>query len=73
MKLYNHVLPQIVGPDIFIDEVQDENALRHRPSRPDLIDHDLKRSSGVEPSLDPSKVLKALETNHNGQLPPYQL
>lgn len=73
VKMYNHVLPEIVGPDIVIDEIHDENELRHRPSRPDLIDHDLKRSSGIEPTLDPSKVLKALENNCHGQLPPYQL
>ncbi len=71
-------MPHIVGPDIIISEVNDtednqENEIRHRQQKLDIIAHDLKRSSGVEPTLDPSKVLTALVANNNGQLPPYQL
>lgn len=32
-----------------------------------------KRSSGVEPTLDPTIVLTALVANNDGKLPPYQL
>jgi len=71
-------MPHIVGPDIIISEVKDdqdnqENEIRHRQQKLDVIGHDSKRSSGVEPTLDPSKVLTALVANDNGQLPPYQL
>ena len=78
MKLYNHVIPHIVGPDIVISEVNDaeenqENEIRHRPQKLDVHHHDSKRTSGIEPTLDPEKVLTAIEANNNGQLPPYQL
>ncbi len=71
-------MPHIVGPDIIISEVKDdkdnqENEIRHRQQKLDVIEHDSKRSSGVEPTLDPSKVLTTLVANDNGQLPPYQL
>jgi hypothetical protein len=70
-------MPHIVGPDIIITEVIDddnqENEIRHRQQKLNVVEHDAKRSSGIEPSLDPSKVLTALVANNNGQLPPYQL
>jgi hypothetical protein len=70
-------MPHIVGPDIIISEVKDdqnqENELRHRNQKLDVVDNTVKRSSGVEPSLDPSAVLTALVSNNNGDLPPYQL
>jgi hypothetical protein len=72
-------MPHIVGPDIVISEIKDdednnqENEVRHRQQKLDVIGHDIKRVSGVEPTLDPSKVLTALVANNNGQLPPYQL
>ena len=55
-----------------------ENELRRRLLKdavavPSAAECDSKRSSGVEPTLDPSKVLTALVANNNGQLPPYQL
>ncbi len=54
-------MPHIIGPNIniFENNYQEEN--------------DLKRSSGVEPTLDPTTVLPDLIANNNGQLPPYQL
>lgn len=78
MKLYNHVIPHIVGPDIVISEVNDtednqENEIRHRTQKLDVPNHDSKRTSGIEPTLDPSKVLTAIVANNNGELPPYQL
>ncbi|CAF0761234.1 unnamed protein product [Adineta steineri] len=77
LKLYNHVIPHIVGPDLILPEVIDdsnqENEIRHRQQKLDIVGHDTKRSSGIEPSLDPTKVLTTLMANHNGQLPPYQL
>ena len=78
LKFYNQVLPHIVGPDIIITQVDDEydqeNELRHRQQhQPEPLAHDVKRVSGIEPTLDPSKVLTALIANDNGQLPPYQL
>ena len=78
VKLYNQVLPHIVGPDIIITQIDDEydqeNELRHRQQHKcEPIAHDAKRVSGIEPTLDPSKVLTALIANDNGQLPPYQL
>jgi hypothetical protein len=73
-------MPHIVGPNIIISEVKDdennnnqENQLRHRDQKLDIVEHDVKRSSGVEPLLDPSEVLTALVSNDNGDLPPYQL
>jgi hypothetical protein len=72
-------MPHIVGPDIIISEVKDddddnqENEVRHRQQKLDISGHDTKRVSGVEPTLDASKVLTALVANNNGQLPPYQL
>jgi hypothetical protein len=39
-----------------------------------VVGHDSKRKSGVEPTLDPTKVLTAIVANNNNeQLPPYQL
>ena len=78
LKLYNHVMPHIVGPDIIISEVDDkednqENKIHDRQEKLDVIGQDSKRSSGIEPTLDPSKVLTALVANNDGQLPPYQL
>lgn len=71
LKLYNHVMPYITGPDISIPEEIRENhqSVEHVEKQ----DNDLKRSSGVEPTLDPTKVLTELVENNNGQLPPYQL
>ena len=70
-------MPHIVGPNIIISEVNDEenqeNEVHHRQEKLDVVGHDSKRSSGVEPTLDPSKVLTALVANNNGELPPYQL
>jgi hypothetical protein len=80
LKLYNHVLPHIVGPDINLsEEVRDnkdnqENDIRHHQQTLNVVGHDSKRSSGIEPTLDPSKVLTAIVANNNNeQLPPYQL
>ena len=80
LKLYNHVLPHITGPDIILsEEVRDnednqENEIRQRQQSLTVVGHDTKRSSGVEPTLDPSKVLTAIVANNNNeQLPPYQL
>ncbi|CAF2407447.1 unnamed protein product [Rotaria sp. Silwood2] len=77
VKLYNHVLPHIVGPDIIISDANNEdnqeNEIRHRSQKLDVVRHDCKRSSDIEPTLDPSEVLTALMANNNGQLPPYQL
>lgn len=77
-------MPHIVGPDIIISEVKDdddnnnndsnqENQMRYRQQKLHPIENNCKRSSGIEPTLDPSKVLTALVANNNGQLPPYQL
>lgn len=71
MKLYNHVMPYIIGPDISIPEDPREN--HQRIVRADEQENEPKRSSGVEPTLDPTKVLTELIENNNGQLPPYQL
>ena len=78
LKMYNHVMPHIVGPDIIISEANDdeeneENEVRQRSQKLDVMNHDSKRSSGIEPTLDPTKVLTAIVANNNGQLPPYQL
>ncbi|UJR33127.1 hypothetical protein I4U23_020584 [Adineta vaga] len=77
LKLYNHVIPHIVGPDIPLSEVTDEdnqeNQLRYRQQKLGISEHDIKRVSGIDPTLDPSKVLTTLMANHDGQLPPYQL
>lgn len=77
VKLYNNVLPHIVGPSIIISDVNNEdnqeNEIRHRPQKLDVVKNDTRRTSGIEPTLDPSEVLTALMANHNGQLPPYQL
>ncbi|CAF1249021.1 unnamed protein product [Rotaria sordida] len=77
VRLYNHVLPHIVGPDIIISDINNENnqenEIRHRSQQLDVIKHDSKRSSGIEPTLDPNEVLTVLMANNNGQLPPYQL
>ena len=72
-KLYNHVASPIVGPDLppIVDE-NDEN-LTENDQKIDYIDNETKRTSGVEPTLDPTTVLTALVANNNGQLPPYQL
>lgn len=72
-------MPHIVGPEIIITEANDneddnqENQVRYRQQKLDIIENNFKRSSGVEPTLDPSEVLTALVANNNGQLPPYQL
>ena len=74
-------MPRIVGPDIVItgtkenddDDMNRENGVRHRQQKMMVPEHDTKRSSGVEPMLDPTTVLTALVANSNGQLPPYQL
>lgn len=72
-------MPHIVGPDIIISEAIDENLdnqeneVRHRQQDVHVIEHDTKRISSIEPTLDPTKVLTTLMANHNGQLPPYQL
>ncbi|CAF0942631.1 unnamed protein product [Adineta ricciae] len=77
LKLYNHVIPHIVGPQLPLSDVMDEdnqeNDVRHRQQKLSIVEHDTKRVSGIEPTLDPSKVLTTLMANHDGQLPPYQL
>jgi hypothetical protein len=60
-------MPHIIGPNINISENN------YREEKVDVEENDLKRSSGVEPTLDPTTVLPALVANNNGQLPPYQL
>ena len=70
-KLYNHVQSLIIGPDIGIHDGNDENTCPLPASS--QCESEPKRSSGVEPTLDPTKVLTALIANNNGQLPPYQL
>lgn len=71
-KMYNHVTSPIVGPDL--PGLGGNNENRH-PTRhgDEHSDSDVKRTSGVEPSLDPTTVLTAIVANNNGQLPPYQL
>ena len=71
MKLYNHVTSPIVGPHLPILEENTENQCPK--DQIDYADNDAKRTSGVEPTLDPTTVLTALVANNNGQLPPYQL
>ena len=61
-------MPHIIGPDVTIPEDDRENI-----PQVDTESTEPKRSSGVEPTLDPTKVLTALVENNNGQLPPYQL
>jgi hypothetical protein len=61
-------MPYIIGPDM---NIPDDN--RQREEKLDTEENEVKRSSGVEPTLDPTKVLTALVENNNGQLPPYQL
>ena len=74
LKLYNHVLPHIIGPDLTVSNLVDqENEVRHRPQNLTVNNSDTKRTSDVEPTLDPSKVLTAIVANNQGQLPPYQL
>ena len=60
-------MPYITGPDLILCEENNEN--HHDEQKLD----EPKRSSGVEPTLDASKVLTALVANNNGQVPPYQL
>ena len=71
MRLYNHVMPYIIGPNINIPDDNREN--NQREKNIDTEDNEPKRSSGVEPTLDPTKVLTDLVENNNGKLPPYQL
>ncbi len=71
LRFYNHVLPHIIGPDINISEDNNENIPQEQEGEVD--ENEQKRASGVEPTLDPTKVLTALVANNNGQLPPYQL
>jgi hypothetical protein len=60
-------MPYIIGPDINIsNDIQSEEKL-------DTEENEAKRSSGVEPTLDPTKILTDLVENNNGRLPPYQL
>jgi hypothetical protein len=71
MKLYNHVTSPIIGPDLPRPNDVDENRCSLNPIH--AVECDGKRTSGVEPSLDPTTVLTALVENNNGRLPPYQL
>lgn len=64
-------MPYIVGPDINIP--QDTGETHQRVEHNEEQENEPKRSSGVEPTLDPTKVLTALVENNDGQLPPYQL
>jgi len=64
-------MPHIIGPDISIPEENYEN--NHEEEKIEVEESESKRPSGIEPTLDPTKVLTALVTNNNGQLPPYQL
>lgn len=72
LKLYNHVMPYIIGPDINISKDTSETHQRVIENIAEQ-ENEPKRTSGVEPTLDPTKVLTALVENNNGQLPPYQL
>jgi len=60
-------MPHIIGPNIIISENN------YREEKFDVEENDSKRPSGVEPTLDPTTVLKDLIANNNEQLPPYQL
>ena len=71
LRLYNHVMPHIVGPNIIIPEENNEN--HHHEQKLGDEENEPKRISGVEPTLDPTVTLTALVANNNGQLPPYQL
>jgi len=64
-------MPYITGPDIILSEENNENKVQDQKIESD--ENEPKRTSGVEPTLDPTKVLTALVSNNNGQLPPYQL
>jgi hypothetical protein len=71
IRLYNHVMPYITGPDLILREENNEN--NDDEQKLDVDENEPKRTSVVEPTLDPTKVLTALVANNNGQLPPYQL
>ncbi|CAF1091337.1 unnamed protein product [Adineta steineri] len=71
LKLYNHVMPYIVGPDISIPEENKENT--YPDEKVDVEENEPKRISDIQPTLDPTITLTALIANNNGQLPPYQL
>jgi hypothetical protein len=66
-------MPYIIGPDINIPEDNRENVQREEKIDTEEEENEPKRSSGVEPTLDPTKVLAALVESNNGRLPPYQL
>ena len=55
------------------NEENQENEIRYRQQKLDVVGNVSKRSSGIEPTLDPNQVLTDLVANNNGQLPPYQL
>jgi hypothetical protein len=61
-------MPHIIGPNI---SIKDENTYPEQTAESE--ENEPKRTSGVEPTLDPAKVLPALVAYNNGQLPPYQL
>jgi hypothetical protein len=64
-------MPYIIGPDINISDDNHENI--QSEEKLDTEENEAKRSSGVEPTLDPTKILTDLVENNNGRLPPYQL
>ncbi len=64
-------MPYITGPDLILREENNEN--NDDEQKLDVDENEPKRTSVVEPTLDPTKVLTALVANNNGQLPPYQL
>lgn len=68
-------MPHIVGPDLSStsEKTDQENQIRQRPQNLTVTGSEIKRSSGIEPTLDPSTVLTAIVANNQGQLPPYQL
>ena len=71
--MYNHVTSPIIGPDLPMVDENVENDENSTDEKLVQIDNETKRTSGVEPTLDPTTVLTALVANNNGQLPPYQL
>ena len=71
--MYNHVASPIVGPNLPMVDENGENFQSTDQQQLAPVENDAKRTSGVEPTLDPTTVLTALVANNNGQLPPYQL
>ena len=68
-------MPNIVGPDFVIDLVESdqENQLCHHQDNLQLIEKGFKRTSVIEPTLDPSEVLPILIAKNNGRISSYEL